>query len=235
VRGIEISAIRGVVFDAVGTLIYAEPPVAVAYHDVGRRYGSRKTCEEVGAAFRKAFAAEETADLAGDLATSEHREQQRWRTIVAHVLDDADDAEACFRELYDHFAQPNAWRVYADAEVLLERLLDAGRAVGIASNFDARLEGICRADRLLSRCAAVAISAEVGFRKPHAALFRALEERMGLECNELLHVGDDLCNDYRGAQSAGWQSVLLLRSGATSAEGVCTVRSLAELRGPLGL
>lgn len=234
VSAIDASQIRGVVFDAVGTLIYADPPVAVAYHEVGCRFGSRKTREEVAREFGRAFAEAEEADSAGDLSTNERCEQQRWRAIVGRVLDDATDTEACFRHLYDHFAAPRAWRVYPDAAALLERLFEAGRVVAIASNFDARLERICQADRLLARCRPVAISAEVGFRKPHAAMFRAIEERTGLHGNELFHIGDDLRNDYAAARQAGWQSVLLLRNGA-AADGVCTVQSLQPLADLLGV
>lgn len=233
--GIDRSAVRGVVFDAVGTLMFADPPVASIYTDVGHRFGSRKTVEQVAAAFRHAFRAVEEADRAGNLSTSERREQRRWREIVADVLDDADDPEACFGSLYAHFARPRAWRLYADAEEVLERLLDAEWLVGIASNFDARLEGICRAHRLLSRCRPVATSAAVGFRKPHPAVFRAVERCTGLPPNALLHVGDDLHNDYHGARAAGWQSVLLLRQGAVATPGVPAVKSLEELLGPLAV
>lgn len=235
VLGVDVSAVRAVVLDAVGTLIYADPPVEVVYSRVGRRFGSRKTCAEVAAAFRRAFCAVEEADLAGDLATSELREQQRWREIVATVLNDADDPEACFQTLYEHFAAPHAWRLYPDAATALPALLDAGWRVGIASNFDARLTGICRAHPFLSRCAPVAISSEVGFRKPHAAMFRAVEQRTRLRSKELLHVGDDLRNDYEGARDAGWHSAHLLRRGAVGTRAVPTIRSLDALLRPLGV
>src|SRR5438132_1602800 len=97
-------AIRAVFFDAVGTLIYPEPNAADVYTAVGRRYGSRLTTEVIAPRFRSAFQAEEALDLRNDLRTYEAREVLRWRRIVAAVLDDVSDAEACFRELFEHFS-----------------------------------------------------------------------------------------------------------------------------------
>ena len=46
-----LTKIRGVLFDAVGTLIYPDPPVAEAYRSIGRRFGSRLSVEQIAARF----------------------------------------------------------------------------------------------------------------------------------------------------------------------------------------
>ena len=53
----------------------------------------------------------------------------------------------------------------------------------------------------------VLISGEVGYRKPHASVFRLLVEKLGVEPDELLYVGDDPEPDIDGACSAGIQPV----------------------------
>jgi putative hydrolase of the HAD superfamily len=53
----------------------------------------------------------------------------------------------------------------------------------------------------------VLISGEVGYRKPHALVFRLLVEKLGVEPGELLYVGDDPEPDIDGAWSVGIQPV----------------------------
>src|SRR5690606_20106058 len=52
--------IRAVAFDAVGTLIHPDPPVAAIYEEISRRHGSRLTRDDVARRFRDAFAIAET-------------------------------------------------------------------------------------------------------------------------------------------------------------------------------
>ena len=47
------------------------------------------------------------------------------------------------------------------------------------------------------------------FGKPAAAFFHAAAERLGVQCGEILMVGDDIESDISGAQSAGMQAALV--------------------------
>src|SRR5437660_565192 len=114
--------IRAIFFDAVGTLIHPDPAPAVVYAEVGRRFGSRYTIEVIQTRFTSAFEQEEAADRAANWRTSEERERRRWRNIVGSVLDDVTDPEACFHELYEHFARPQAWKLDSDAPAVIEQL-----------------------------------------------------------------------------------------------------------------
>src|SRR5206468_12322464 len=105
-----LSGVRAVVFDAVGTLITPDPPAPVVYAEIGRKYGSRLDLDVITARFRAAFRAEEEIDRAAGWRTDESREERRWRSIVAATLGDVSDTEACFRELWQHFARPTAWQ-----------------------------------------------------------------------------------------------------------------------------
>ena len=98
--------IRAVFFDAVGTLLHPQPDAATVYAEVGRRFGSSLDAETICRRFREAMARQDDMDRANGWRTSEQREVQRWRTIVAEVLDDTTDAEACFAALYQHFGEP---------------------------------------------------------------------------------------------------------------------------------
>jgi putative hydrolase of the HAD superfamily len=198
------------IFDAVGTLLHPDPPAAEAYAMVGRRFGSRHDVEEIRERFRSAFTREEEADRRNNLRTSEAREVQRWRDIVRTVLDDVSDQEACFSALFEHFAQPNAWRCDPEAGIVLAELSRRGLLVGVASNFDQRLRRVVAGfEELRSVAEHLIISSEVGWRKPAPTFFAAICEHFCLPAERLLLIGDDLENDYEGARAAGLQAILL--------------------------
>lgn len=201
--------LRAVFFDAVGTLIETAPPAPQVYYTIARQYGSQLSLAEVVTRFRQSFARQERVDRDAGWHTSEQRERTRWETIVGEVLDDVRDLRACFTALYDHFAESNAWRLLDRAETVLAELAGRGYALGVASNFDSRLRGILAELPLGSLIQHILISSEIGWRKPAANFFRQLPGVTGFSPEEILLVGDDLENDYRGARAAGCHAILL--------------------------
>lgn len=202
--------IGAVVFDAVGTLIHPEPSAVEVYEAVGRAHGSRITTEEIKARFRAAFAIEEAFDRERyGLRTSESREVERWRNIVAHVLSDVDNRSACFEELYQHFAKPKAWRCAPQADRILEDLAQQGLQLGLASNYDRRLHAVLAGLSELRRLKHIVISSEVGWRKPALPFFEIVCAHVGLPPGQVLFVGDDPINDYEGARTAGLGALLV--------------------------
>ena len=127
-------------FDAVGTLLFPFPGAPAIYAETAHRYGLTLTPAEVRDRFIAAYRVEEDADVATGWVTSEERERQRWRTIVTQTLLGVSDPEACYRYLFDHFAQPTAWQVAPDAaDVLSPAFTRRGLVLGLGSNYDERL------------------------------------------------------------------------------------------------
>jgi len=215
--------VEWLLFDAVGTLIYPDPPVAEVYHAAGQKFGTSVTVDEIQYRFRAALSASQSC---GE-PTNEERERDRWRQIVRTVLADvATHTEALFESLWQHFAQPESWRVYDDVSSLTE-LRARGYQIGIASNFDSRLITITAAHPLLAPCEAVFVSSTVGFTKPDRRFFQAIEDQLGIPPEKIALVGDDEISDVQGATAAGWRAIKLDRSAANPTP--LTIRSLAEL------
>ncbi|MFQ5693021.1 MAG: HAD family hydrolase [Nitrospinota bacterium] len=80
----------------------------------------------------------------------------------------------------------------------------------------------------------IAISDELGWRKPHPRVFQALVEELGVEPAESLYVGDTFEIDVVGAKAAGLDAAWVNPSGKVPGDGGVRpdieVRSLAELR-----
>ncbi|QDU39317.1 dUMP phosphatase [Maioricimonas rarisocia] len=226
---------RWLAFDAVGTVIFAEPAVPRAYFEIGRRHGSRLSLDEVKQRFRAAFAdrTEDTATAVSVHATSEDGERQFWQRVVRHVLPDVTSEAACFDELYEYFARPEHWRCFPDVEATLRTLRARGYRIALASNFDARLRRVCAGLPELAPVERLVISSEVGWRKPHTGFFEALCRSLECERDGVLLIGDDHVNDVLGAQTAGIDVVRVERSGTTpeipGSRPHPVVQSLAEL------
>lgn len=204
------AGIRAVFFDAVGTVLHPVPGAPVVYAQAAGRYGL-----DPGGLLdrlRTSYLAEEEIDRVAGWVTSEEREIARWRRIVRDTLPGA--PAGCFDELYQHFAQPRAWAVPPDAAPTFAALQERGLVLGLASNYDARLESVLAGRPeldLLKRH--VVISSRIGVRKPAAAFFAQIVAAAGCPARAVAYVGDDLGNDFRGAAAAGMHAVLLAPAG----------------------
>jgi putative hydrolase of the HAD superfamily len=223
------NGIRGVVFDAVGTLIKPVPSVAEAYSAAARRQGVGLDPEEAKARFQLHFQSDKVHAEQGVLSTNEATERRRWRMIVSGVLPEVADTDRAFAELWDHFGRPESWWCYPDVPMVLDSLAEQGIAVCVGSNFDGRLRGVVNGlPQLRDWADSLVISSEVGFRKPHPSFFHAACAHLGLPPAEILCVGDDPENDVRGAIRAGL-SALLLDRGARIAHDLPRVANLTAL------
>lgn len=212
-------AIRGVVFDAVGTLFRSARAISEVYAEAGRGWGADLSTAEVAKRFTPAFfrhfGRAGPGDAATMTATSEELEELRWRRVVADVFQGV-GGEHLFRQLWGHFASGAAWEVFADVEPTWSELRRRGLVLAIGSNYDRRIQSVVRELRPLSDCEHVFHSSAVGHAKPGVGFFRFIESSLGMGRDELLFVGDDLNNDYRGAINAGWNALWLVRSASRS-------------------
>jgi putative hydrolase of the HAD superfamily len=85
---------------------------------------------------------------------------------------------------------------------------------------------------LLGAFTAMAFSDEVGFRKPHPAIFADALRRAGAEPAAALHVGDDAATDVAGARRAGMRAAHL-SPAAGAPEADIVLGHLADLPGRL--
>jgi putative hydrolase of the HAD superfamily len=238
-REVDPGRIRCIAFDAVGTLIHPTPPAAEAYFQFARRHGSQLSADLIATRFRAAFRATERGDIDGVasppekyLATSEAIEYERWRSIVAAVIDDIPSTDECFAELFAHFADPASWKSFDDVTPTLSRLRAGGIGIALASNFDGRLHAVCQEMTELRDVTCRVVSSEVGFRKPSPQFYAALLATLECAPDELLMVGDDRENDSEGASFAGIPAILVNRKGAPAVD---EISSLLDIPRWLGL
>lgn len=80
----------------------------------------------------------------------------------------------------------------------------------------------------------VVTSVEVGWRKPHPAIFSAALQAAGAAAAECLFVGDSKGNDYDGPRAAGIPAVLVSPTSVAGVPEAHRIASLVDLPGRLG-
>jgi putative hydrolase of the HAD superfamily len=227
------SQVRGIIFDAVGTILRPAPPFPVIYQTAARRLGIELEQSAIFAKFVTAFGASDEYDRdVLKYTDSEQRERDRWHDIVASVFAEHLSGialEALFEELFSHYGKPASWQLFDDVAACWNDLHKRGYRVGIGSNYDSRLENVVAGRPPLNENEGLFISSLVGYRKPAHEFYDAIAAEWKLRPDELLMVGDDLLNDYHGARAAGWHAMFLDRDGKQPEQrGLRSLRELVE-------
>jgi putative hydrolase of the HAD superfamily len=217
--------IRAVTLDVGGTLIKPSPSVGHVYAEVASRHGWKKVSPEI---LNRRFSA------AWKGLKNFNHTRDEWAALVDETFGPSEQkpSETFFPEIYDRFAEPEAWHVFEDALPSLDALAARDINLAIVSNWDERLRPLLEKLKLNKYFQAVIISCEVAFTKPSPVIFEQAARMLGEAPEHILHVGDSAAHDVTGAKSAGFHAVLLER-GRVDAGGQ-VIGSLMELDGMVG-
>lgn len=227
------SEARAVFFDVGGTLLRADPPVAEVFAQVASELGHEVTVRDVEphmADFEAYYEREYLRD--GDFWCSHERAVQIWLdmyTLLCHACGFGEDAPRVSQAVYDAYLDAARWSLYDDVETCLKGLKRRGFRLAVISNWDASLQNLLRGLSLLPYFDLVISSAEVGCRKPSAAIFDIALERMGVPAAQAVHVGDLPEADGDGACGAGIRPVIIDRAGALESCAYERVGRLTDL------
>lgn len=212
--------IRAITFDVGGTLIEPWPSVGQVYAEVAARFGVRSIePETLTQNFIRAWKARASFDYA----------QESWFGIVRETFGEhaAQLPVEFYHAVFERFVEGDAWRIYEDVRPTLAALAGRGMKLGIISNWDARLRPLLANLDLSRHFSSIVISCEVGATKPDARLFARAVEELGVAADELLHVGDSVEMDVRGAERFGATGRQVRRDNER--REAWQIRSLTEL------
>ena len=208
---------RGLLIDAMGTLLEPAAPVALTYAQAAAAVGVTVSPERIGPAFRAAYgAAPPLAFPERSLKSLDQQEKEWWLACVGDTFQRAGQPleKAVLRkltcQLFYHYASPKAWVVPEDVPRCLRRWHGAGLKLAVVSNFDSRLDSLLETLGLRHWFMTVAISSRCGVAKPDPRLFQLALERQGLAPHEVWHLGDTAA-DLQGARAAGIRCILVQR------------------------
>jgi HAD superfamily hydrolase (TIGR01509 family) len=222
--------LRAVLFDVGGTLWHSgAAPAAEEFRRLAAERaaemlaGLGKNGHDPAAVARIAWDAAEEAMLRarqGDLREPDYAEVVRQALQRAGLDLERQRAAELLERCYVSGVEGGK-RAYEDAAETLAELKRRGFLLATVTNRafgGERFRADMREAGIDIAWDAEAVSVEVGYLKPHPALFRHALACLGVEPSEALVVGDSLLEDVAGAQRLGMLTAW--RRGAPDAEGV---------------
>jgi 2-haloalkanoic acid dehalogenase type II len=187
---------RAILLDYYGTVVEEDDvPIGKICNEISQTSRLRTTAVEIASYWSRLF-----RELCNQSFGDRFQTQKELELIsLQHVLEhfEADlDASALSESLYDYWAHPAIFP--KSKEVLAECRIP----VCIVSNIDnAELQSALSYNDL--RFDWIVTSEDCRAYKPRSELFEKALSLLGLSAGEVLHVGDSLNSDVRGAKSQG--------------------------------
>jgi putative hydrolase of the HAD superfamily len=213
-----LSLPKVIFLDAFGTLFGVQGSVGQIYSEVASNYGVNCEPELLNQHFYIAFKAAAPCIFPGiPTADIPSHECDWWRVInrqtftAVGVIEQFENFDVFFEDLYQHFTTSAAWEIYADVIPALTSWQRSGVQLAIISNFDSRLHTVLEVLGLNHYFSTVTISTAVSAAKPQAEIFAAALTKHQCLPQLAWHIGDSFDDDYLGASHAGLTAIWLNR------------------------
>jgi putative hydrolase of the HAD superfamily len=222
-----VTAPRAVTFDAMGTLVFIDPPGPRLQRSLERRLGLSVDLGRCEGAMR----AEMRHYRAHCVRARDGSSLAALRLECASLVADALALELSGADVLPSLTDAILFQAYEDARPALARLSGAGVKLAVIANWDVSLHDVLARLGLADSFDAIVTAAEAGAAKPAAEPFVFALEQLGVSAGQCVHVGDDPATDVAGALAAGLSALLLDRGG----RGGDALSGLGELPARLGV
>ena len=227
--------VKAVYFDVGHTLLRAQPSLYKYAAEVARRVSPEVTEQDFA---RVSHLMEKRFQLyLEDQAyhwSSRENILKLWEDVYGYWMElvgfKKKESRYLARALYERLGKADCWGVYPDVWETLEHLSRNGYYLGIISNWDERLELIIKQTGLDNYFSFVLSSAQAGFGKPDSRLFELAAEKLRVEKQLTLFIGDDPKADYYGALEAGMKACLIDRENKYPDFKGLKIKNLSELK-----
>ena len=221
-----LNRFQGVFFDAGDTLITADPPL----REVALTLATQLFPELAPPRLLSALAAARAffsqyylnyssqERLLADMA-------QAMRTAVRETA----DVDIDFLPFVNQVRDAIRYRPFPDVLPTLRSLRRWGKTLAVVSNWDPALPALLAEVGLAEFFAFILPSAEIGVEKPDGRIFSLALQRLGLEPQEVVHIGDSYEADVVGARAVGITPILLDREDKARYQDVIRIGRLTEL------
>ncbi|KAI0268663.1 HAD-like domain-containing protein [Gloeopeniophorella convolvens] len=208
--------IRLVTFDALHTIITPRKPIYVQYSEVFSPYLGTLPPEAISRSFKLAL-----KQLQSEKPVYREGAASWWGEVISRTAVGAGaDPQVVERHigeivpsLLQRFGSREGYRLFDDTLDTLRELRNMGIRTGLITNSDSRILAVLKDLGVAQYLSPVLVSETERAEKPSMSLFLAACVRGGSKPFHTLHVGDDLKEDFLGANNAGLHALLLRRLG----------------------
>ena len=208
--------IKVISFDFYGTLVTWMPSGEQIQLQAAKAEGLQLDTTNIGAAYA---AADRYLELENSIMPIPMRSSSKKKQVFVEyerILLVSLNAKVTSRkaqEIWERVeATPKKLTSYQGARSVLESLIAKNLKIGIISNIGHGLPELMESSGLDNLASFLVSSGEVGFSKPHPAIFEAAIRISEVDPSEIIHVGDSIEGDVHGAIASGIHAVLIDRS-----------------------
>ena len=225
--------IEAVFLDAGETILRPHPSFAELFAQVSAAEGVDVDAQEVRAV--QESLAPHLVDIAEETGVekpslSPEASRTFWTYLYRRFLQELGIRnEALADHLYSTFSDASSYKLFDDVLPALEGLQSAGYRLGLISNFEQWLEEMLVELDVGHIFEAAVISGVEGVEKPDSKIYELALERMNVEPDRAVHVGDSITLDVKPARAVGMHVVLLDRASRYPTANCPRIASLEEL------
>lgn len=222
---------KAVFFDAGGTLIYAN--LEEVFVDICKRYGVTLSPERVAEAY-DLYANEDCDFFKENKRLLAENWEGFWNLCNERMLEFLgiqENVTSIAKRITADFPLPMEieWKFFPEVPNALARLKQERLVLGVISNFDPSLEEILYELGLAQYFDIILTSKEARYAKPDPNIFRVALQRVAIDPEEALYVGDSYDSDVVGSRSAGLIPVLIDRKWSHGDVDCLKIADMEEL------
>lgn len=213
--------IKGIFIDFYGTLVFEDGEVISEIEQLIYDTGKVEDKSQIGGYWWKEFQTSFINAYGDDFQTQRVLEHASLEKTIAH-FQSAADAKALSEKMFAYWRKPP---IFPESKAFLEA---CPVPVYVVSNID-REDILAAMEYHGLQPAAVFTSEDAKSYKPRKELFELALSSTGLKAEEVIHIGDSMSSDVKGASALGIRGIWVNRGGKEVPEGVEAVSNLLEV------
>ncbi len=213
--------IKALFVDFYGTIVHEDGEVIKKITDIIQKTGVAEDKSEIDSFWWKDFQTMFQNSYGDTFETQRALEEKSLEHTLAKFRSTA-DAKELSNLMFEHWVKPP---IFEDSKEFFEK---SPLPIYIVSNIDT--DDINRAIEYHNlKPAGIFTSEDAGAYKPRKELFELALKKTGLAPEEVIHIGDSISSDVKGASALGIHTLWLNRFGKEVPDGVKSVSSLLQI------
>ncbi|KAK3605921.1 hypothetical protein CHS0354_017827 [Potamilus streckersoni] len=216
-----------ITFDITNTIIRVMGSVGQQYANVAGIYGLKADACNLDQSFKSAWK-KQNAQYPNFGCQQGLSSYKWWTDLVKNCFTEAghsgnDKLLTIANHLYVHFSTCKGWEIFPTSVcATLDEIKRKYPTMkyGVISNFDDRLDKILQSLAIRHYFDFVLPSGLAKVAKPDKKIFHLALDIASVQPSEAIHVGDNVTNDYFGAQGVGMTALLLCHVGQSVSKEV---------------
>jgi 2-haloacid dehalogenase/putative hydrolase of the HAD superfamily len=213
--------VKAIFIDFYGTVVFEDGENVGKISNMIFETGDAESASQVGSYWWDVFKTLFENSYGENFQTQRELETQSLIDTIQH-FGSSEDGVKLSNEMFEYWVKPP---IFEESKQFFEK---CPVPIYVVSNID-RDDVLQAIDYHGLKPAGVFTSEDAKSYKPRKELFEFALKSTGLSADEVVHIGDSLSSDIKGASAVGINAIWINRSGKLVPEGVTAVKNLLEV------